>query len=97
MKQAAAYIMTNQKYGTLYTGVSSNLRKRVYEHRNHSLKGFTSKYECTILVYYEIFSTMINAIKREKQIKAGSRNTKLALISSFNSDWLDLYPEIIQY
>ena len=94
MKQPCIYIMANQKYGTIYTGVSSNLPKRVYEHKNNTHKGFTNKFGCKILVYYELFETMISAIQREKLIKSGSRNDKLRLIDSFNPEWKDFYSEI---
>jgi len=97
MKQPCIYIMANKRYGTLYTGVSSNLLKRVYEHKNNIHKGFTSKYCCNFLVYYEFFEIMISAIQREKQIKSGSRNDKLKLIDSTNSEWIDLYSEIARF
>lgn len=93
MKQPAIYIMTNQENGTLYTGVTSNLPKRVYEHRNLG-KGFTAKHNCKMLVYYEIFENMYDAISREKQIKAGSRGKKLKLINEFNPRWRDLTMDI---
>ena len=83
--------MANKRNGTLYTGVTSNLKKRVYQHKESIIKGFTSKYECNKLVYYEILETMESAILREKQIKSGSRKKKLKLIESINPGWLDLY------
>lgn len=95
IKQPAVYIVTNRKYGVPYTGVTSNLPKRIYEHKNKLIKGFTSKYNCKMPVYYEVFETMENAILREKQIKAGSRKKKLALIEEINPNWKDLYEEII--
>jgi putative endonuclease len=95
IKQPAVYIMANQKNGTLYTGVTSNLVKRVYEHKNSITQGFTSKYTCKLLVFYEILETMENAINREKQIKGGSRNRKLKLIEAKNPEWRNLYEEII--
>ena len=79
-KQPAVYIMANKENGTLYTGVTSNLPKRVYEHKNGITKGFTSKYGCTKLVYYTLFDEMEYAIAEEKRIKGGSRKKKLALI-----------------
>jgi len=91
MKQPAIYIMANKRNGTIYTGVTSNLSKRIYQHKNESSQSFTSNYQCKILVYYEIFDDMISAISREKQIKAGSRNKKLKLIESINPQWEDLY------
>ncbi len=90
-KQPAIYIMTNKENGTLYTGVTSHIEKRIYEHKNSLAKGFTSKYTCKTLVYYEIFDDMENAIKREKQLKGGSRRKKLDLINKLNPRWEDLY------
>ena len=87
--------MTNKRNGTLYTGVTSNLVKRIYEHKNSVLQGFTEKYGCKILVYYELIQDMASAITREKQIKAGSRKKKLALIENMNPDWKDLYEKIV--
>ncbi len=83
--------MANKPNGTLYVGVTSNISRRVYEHRNKLLSGFTTKYDCILLVYYETFETMEAAIIREKQIKGGSRIKKLKLIESFNASWDDLY------
>jgi putative endonuclease len=82
MKQPAVYIMANRRNGTLYTGVTSNLAKRVHEHESGVMTGFTSRYGCTRLVYLEVFDEMAAAIAREKQIKAGSRRKKLALIEA---------------
>ena len=95
MKQPAVYITTNKRNGTLYTGVTSNLVKRIYEHKNGITPGFAKKYGCKILVYYEAIPNMTGAIAREKQIKAGSRKKKLALRENMNPDWKDLYGEII--
>ena len=95
MKLPAVYIMTNKRNGTLYTGVTSNLVKRIYEHKNSVLQGFTEKYGCKILVYYELIQDMASAITREKQIKAGSRKKKLALIENMNPEWKDLYEKIV--
>jgi len=91
MKQPAVYILTNTKNGTLYTEVTSNLIKRIYEHKNKASKGFSAKYDCHQLAYFEVFEDMENAIIREKQIKAGSRKKKLALIENLNPEWRDLY------
>jgi len=90
-RQPAIYIMTNKRNGTLYTGVTSNLVQRVYQHKQGSIAGFTKKYDCKQLVYYESCETMTNAIEREKQIKGGSRKKKLQLIEQLNPDWKDLY------
>ncbi len=83
--------MANRRNGTLYTGVTSNLPKRAYEHREGLVEGFSAKYACKMLVWYELHETMIDAIVREKQIKAGSRAKKLALIETFNPEWKDLF------
>ncbi len=88
--QPCVYIMTNKNHTVLYTGVTSNLPKRLYEHRQKLVKGFTAKYNCDILVYYEVLEDMETAITREKQIKAGSRKKKLELINNFNGSWRDL-------
>ena len=95
MKQPAVYIMANKRNGTLYTGVTSNLVKRVYEHKNEIAQGFASKYGCKMLVFFEVQENMTVAITREKQIKSGSRKKKLALIESVNPYWNDLYGKII--
>ncbi len=94
MKQPAVYIMANQRNGVLYTGVTSNLIKRVYDHKNSLVQGFTSKYNCRMLVFYELIDSMEAAIMREKQIKGGSRKKKLKLIEQQNSHWKDLYENI---
>jgi putative endonuclease len=94
MKQPFVYIIASQRNGTLYTGVTSNLIKRIYEHKKGIIDGFTKKYGCKTLVFYELHETMELAILREKQIKAGSRKKKLALIEAMNPDWKDLYENI---
>lgn len=95
MKQPAVYIMASKLNGTLYVGVTSNLVKRVWEHKSDLAEGFTSRYGVHMLVYFEILDTMDAAIKREKQLKAGSRKKKLDLIESMNPQWCDLYASII--
>jgi putative endonuclease len=95
MKQPCVYIMASKRHGTLYMGVTSNLAKRAFEHRDGLVKGFTAKYGCKILVWYELHETMIDAIAREKQIKAGSRAKKVALIEALNPEWKDLYELLI--
>lgn len=95
-KQPAVYILTNKRNGTLYTGVTSDLKKRIYQHKNNITEGFTSKYGCNLLVFYELHQTMPAAITREKQIKGGSRNKKLALIEDQNPEWQDLYEDILK-
>ena len=94
MKQPAVYIMANQRNGTLYVGVTSDLVKRVWQHRTHATEGFTDKYKVTSLVWFEQHETMESAITREKAIKKWNRAWKLNLIEKTNSDWLDLWPEI---
>jgi len=89
--QPAVYIMANKRNGTLYTGVSSDLIQRVYQHKNGEIEGFTKRYGCKKLVYYEQHEDMFTAIIREKQIKAGSRKKKLLLIEKMNPNWEDLY------
>ncbi|MDP3560846.1 MAG: GIY-YIG nuclease family protein [Legionellaceae bacterium] len=90
-RQPAIYIMASKRNGTLYTGVTSDLIKRVYQHKHEEMDGFTKKYNCKLLVYYEQTEDMLSAIDREKKIKAGSRKKKLAMIESINPRWLDLY------
>ena len=94
MKQPCVYIMASQRHGTLYTGVTSNLPRRAFEHREGLMKGFSAKYGCKILVWYEVHETMIAAIAREKQIKAGSRAKKVALIEGLNPVWKDLFESL---
>jgi len=89
------YILTNFENGTLYTGITNDLIRRVYEHREKLVEGFTKKYDLDKLVYYEIYESPEQAILREKQIKGGSRKKKLDLINNFNRDWKDLYEDII--
>jgi len=93
-KQYFVYIMTNKANSVLYTGVTSDLKKRVYEHRNKMMEGFTKKYKIAHLVYYEVFTEPMQAIVREKQIKGGSRQKKDDLINQKNPDWNDLYDEL---
>ena len=87
------YIMTNKNNKVLYTGVTSNLFKRVAEHKDKMVSGFTSRYNITKLVHYEEYNTMEEAIAREKQIKGGSRQKKIDLVNSKNPEWKDLYNE----
>ena len=88
------YIMTNYKNTVLYTGVTNNLKKRVYEHKNKLIEGFTKRYNIVKLIYYEVYEDIRYAIEREKQIKKGSRKRKEILINSINKEWRDLYEEI---
>jgi len=94
VKQPAVYIMASKRNGTLYTGVTSNLPQRTWQHREGVADGFTRRYRCKMLVWFEMHDNMEAAIVREKQIKAGSRKKKLALIESFNPQWRDLYGDI---
>ena len=93
-KQYYIYIVTNKRNTVLYTGVTNDLRRRAYEHREKLVEGFTKKYNITKLVYYEVFDNIESAILREKQIKGGSRQKKIDLINSMNKEWRDLYEEL---
>ena len=93
-QQYYVYLMTTSANTALYTGVTNDLKRRVYEHREKLIAGFTKRYKITRLVYYEVLEDPKNAISREKQIKAGSRENKLKLISSLNPGWNDLYEEL---
>lgn len=86
--------MTNKWNTTLYTGVTNNLKKRIYEHKKKFINGFSKKYNISKLVYYEVFNSITNAIEREKQLKSGSRKRKIDLIKNMNPEWKDLYEEI---
>ncbi len=88
------YILTNKNNSVLYTGVTSNLVKRIWQHKNKVIKGFTYKYNVNKLVFYEVYESISEAISREKQIKAGSRKKKLTLIVKVNPEFKDLYPQI---
>lgn len=93
-QQSYIYILTNSHNTTFYIGVTNDLVRRVYEHKNKLVKGFSSKYNLSKLVYYEVSSDIEQAILREKQLKGGSRQRKKDLIDNFNSDWEDLYDKI---
>jgi putative endonuclease len=84
------YIMTNRSYTTLYTGVTNDLDRRVYEHKHKLIKGFTRQYNVCLLLYYEVSSDAWSAIEREKQIKGWTRQKKIALIERMNPSWYDL-------
>jgi putative endonuclease len=88
------YILTNNNNRVLYTGVTNDLKRRVYEHKEGLVKGFTKKYNVSKLIYYEVSEDIYSAISREKQIKAGSRRKKIELINGMNEKWRDLYDEI---
>jgi putative endonuclease len=89
------YILTNDRHTVLYTGITNDLVRRVSEHREHGLSGFTRRYNVDKLVFYEETNDVRSAIAREKQIKAGSRREKVALIESMNPDWWDLFENLI--
>lgn len=93
-KQFYVYILTNRMNGTLYTGMSNDIVRRVYEHKNRLVKGFSARYGLTQLVYFECFNTAMEAIAREKQMKKWNRAWKLELIQGFNPEWKDLYEQI---
>jgi predicted GIY-YIG superfamily endonuclease len=94
-RQPAIYIMASARNGTIYLGVTSNLVQRVHQHRTGALPGFTARYGCKALVYFEQHPDMLSAITREKQLKAGNRKRKLALIEAGNPTWRDLYEDIL--
>ena len=93
-KQYYVYIMTNNTNTVTYTGVTNNLKRRVYEHREKLVEGFTKRYHIYKLVFYEVCENIESAIMREKQIKAGSRKDKVSLVESMNGEWRDLYGEL---
>jgi len=92
-RQYYVYLMTNKNNRVLYTGMTNDLDRRVWEHKEKLTKGFTSRYNIVKLVYYEIFGTAYDAIAREKQIKAGSRQKKRDLIQNANPEWKDLFQD----
>ncbi len=93
-KEYYVYITTNSRNTVLYTGITNDLKRRVYEHKSRLIEGFSKKYNLTKLVYYEACGDIEGAIIREKQIKAGSRRDKMNLVDSVNWDWHDLYDEL---
>lgn len=94
-KQPAVYILANGKNGTLYVGVTSNLIKRIWEHKNNVIDGFTKRYDIHTLVWYELHETMESAIQHEKDIKNWKRDWKIKRIVEMNPEWHDLYPGIL--
>ena len=95
MKQPAVYILASKKNGTLYIGVTSNLIKRVWQHKNNVVDGFSKLYQTHMLVYFEIFPNMESANTREKRLKKWERAWKIRIIEEKNPDWTDLYEQII--
>jgi putative endonuclease len=94
-KQPAVYILASKRNGTLYVGVTSDLKKRVWEHKNDLVEGFTKRYGVHQLVYYELHGEIMSAIRREKQIKKWNRSWKVELIERQNPDWRDLWDGVI--
>jgi putative endonuclease len=94
-KQPAVYILASGRNGTLYIGVTSDLQKRIWEHKNDLIEGFTKRYSVHRLVFYELHDEMLSAITREKQIKKWKRDWKLNLIEGQNPDWNDLWGKIL--
>ena len=94
-KEYYIYLLTNQRVNVLYTGVTNNLIRRVYEHKNKMVDGFTKQYNVDRLVYYEAYSEIYDAITREKQIKKWSRKKKNDLINQMNPQWEDLYETLL--
>jgi len=94
MNYAFVYLLASQRNGTLYTGVTSNLEARIWQHRNDVFSGFARKYGCKTLVWFETHDDMAEAILREKRIKRWRRAWKIALIEQSNPDWGDLYPDL---
>ena len=95
-KQPAVYILANRRNGTLYVGVTSDLRRRIWQHKNDVIPGFTSAHEVHSLVYYELHGSMLAAIEREKRIKKWHRKWKMNLIESSNPEWRDLWDDICE-
>lgn len=93
-KESYVYLLANKHKSVLYTGVTSDLIRRIYEHKNKLVKGFTQKYNVDCLVYYEACENIVAAIEREKQIKGWSRKKKDELINTLNPEWGDLYRSI---
>ncbi len=96
-KDYYVYIMANKKNGTIYTGVTNGLKKRIWQHKEKIFEGFTKKYDVDKLVYYELFNDIELAIKREKQLKKWKRNWKIALIEKDNPCWKDLYDNLVNF
>ncbi len=95
MKQPAVYILASKRNGTLYIGVTSNIVKRVWEHKNNLIDGFTKKYNIHNLVYFELHGDMLSAISSEKQMKKWNRNWKIQLIEENNPNWKDLWQDLV--
>jgi putative endonuclease len=94
-RQYYVYILASKRNGTLYIGVTGNLIKRIYEHKNNLVEGFTKKYKIHLLVYYESTNDVRSALSREKQLKKWNRRWKLRIIEEFNPEWKDLYGKLL--
>ena len=94
-RQPCVYMLASKRNGTLYIGVTSNLVKRIWEHENRTIEGFSKKYNVTLLVWYEVHETMASAISREKAIKNWKRAWKIKVIEAMNPEWRDLYDELL--
>ncbi|MBA3004788.1 MAG: GIY-YIG nuclease family protein [Desulfurivibrio sp.] len=94
LKQPCVYILASRRNGTLYVGVTSDLQKRVWEHKNNLVEGFTKRYGVHVLVWYELHEDMVSAIAREKAIKEWKRRWKLQVIEQVNPTWCDLYHDL---
>ncbi|CAG4883016.1 Putative endonuclease [Georgfuchsia toluolica] len=94
-KQPAVYLLASERNGTIYIGVTSDLVKRIWEHKQNLVEGFTKEYGVHTLVYFELHDEMTQAIQREKQLKKWKRSWKLRMIELKNPDWRDLWPEIV--
>lgn len=94
-KQPCVYILASRRNGTLYVGITSDLVKRVWQHKNDQAEGFTKKYAVHDLVYFEFLENMLSAIQREKQIKKWRRNWKIEMIEAKNPNWTDLWSQIV--
>jgi len=94
MKQSYVYIIASKRDGTLYIGVTSDLKRRIYEHKNKLVEGFSKRYNVSLLVYFEIYDNIRLAILREKRLKAWKRDWKIRLIEERNPEWDDLYFEL---
>jgi putative endonuclease len=94
VRQPCVYILASARNGTLYTGVTSDLLKRAWEHKSDLVEGFTKRYGVQVLVWYELHEDMLSAIRREKTIKGWKRRWKIELIEAMNPEWRDLYAEL---
>lgn len=95
LQKSYVYIITNKKHGVLYIGITNNLLRRIYEHKEWLVKGFSKKYNLHTLIRYEVYENITEAIKREKQLKNRKRQWKIELVEKENPEWRDLYDEII--